>query len=123
MKLGHFKEAASAKQRLGALVGEKVIDLARLAGAVQQAGGSGANWVLELTDMLDVIRRGDEGRAELQDLVADALTRGIVKDQSFAFAPDALSYLPPVHPSKIVAIGRNYIDHAIEGGEAPPSAP
>src|SRR5262245_52571363 len=123
MKLGHFKEAASARQRLGALVGDKVIDVARLAGAVQQAGGSVAKWIVELTDMLEVIRRGDEGRAELQDHGADAVTRGIVKDQSVTVAPDSLSYLPPVYPIKIVAIGRNYVDHAIEGGEPPPPAP
>jgi len=28
-----------------------------------------------------------------------------------------------VYPSKILAIGRNYVDHAIEGGAAPPVAP
>jgi len=28
-----------------------------------------------------------------------------------------------VNPSKILAIGRNYIDHAIEGGAEPPTAP
>jgi 2-keto-4-pentenoate hydratase/2-oxohepta-3-ene-1,7-dioic acid hydratase in catechol pathway len=123
MKLGHFKEAATGKQRLGALVGDKVIDLARLALAVQQAGGSVTRWVLELTNMPEVIRRGAEARAELQDVVADGLTRGIAKDDSFAFSPDSLSFLPPVYPSKIVAIGRNYVDHAIEGGEAPPPAP
>ncbi len=31
--------------------------------------------------------------------------------------------MPAVHPSKILAIGRNYVDHAIEGGAAPPAAP
>lgn len=40
-----------------------------------------------------------------------------------AYALDAVEYLPPVKPGKIVAIGRNYYDHAVEGGSEPPPAP
>ena len=35
----------------------------------------------------------------------------------------AVSFLPPVEPSKIVCVGRNYADHAKELGNAVPSAP
>jgi acylpyruvate hydrolase len=40
-----------------------------------------------------------------------------------AYARDAVEYLPPVYPGKIIAIGRNYYDHALEGGSEPPKAP
>lgn len=33
------------------------------------------------------------------------------------------SLLPPVHPSKIVCVGRNYLDHAKELGNEPPAEP
>ena len=36
---------------------------------------------------------------------------------------DSIDFLPAIYPSKIVAIGRNYVDHAIEGGAEPPKAP
>ena len=59
------------------------------------------------------------------DLVArydgvDAIHRGSrIDEESQAVA--SLQLLPPVAPSKIVAVGRNYADHAKElGNEAPP---
>lgn len=36
---------------------------------------------------------------------------------------DELELLPPVAPSKIICIGRNYADHAAELGNLPPSEP
>ena len=36
---------------------------------------------------------------------------------------DETEFLPAVYPRKILAIGRNYVDHAIEGGAEPPKAP
>src|SRR5215471_11799807 len=38
-------------------------------------------------------------------------------------ASDALKLLPPVSPSKIVCIGLNYKDHALEMGKALPEEP
>src|SRR6266852_7747759 len=40
-----------------------------------------------------------------------------------AFSLDSIEFLPATYPGKILAIGRNYIDHAIEGGAEPPKAP
>lgn len=40
-----------------------------------------------------------------------------------AFEPDGLRVLPPVTPSKIVAVGLNYRDHAKEMGKALPKEP
>jgi 2-keto-4-pentenoate hydratase/2-oxohepta-3-ene-1,7-dioic acid hydratase in catechol pathway len=36
---------------------------------------------------------------------------------------DIVRYLPPLNPPNILALGRNYVEHAIETADAPPSAP
>src|SRR5258707_220703 len=61
------------------------------------------------------------------DLVArydgvDAVHRGTRIDEE-ARPIASLSLLPPVAPSKIVAIGRNYAEHARELGNEAPSEP
>jgi acylpyruvate hydrolase len=40
-----------------------------------------------------------------------------------AYALDAVDYLPAVDAGKVVAVGRNYYDHAVEGGNEPPKSP
>src|SRR5205085_4459009 len=47
----------------------------------------------------------------------------ILKDERTASTLDSVEFLPAVYPEKILAIGRNYVDHAIEGGAEPPKAP
>jgi 2-keto-4-pentenoate hydratase/2-oxohepta-3-ene-1,7-dioic acid hydratase in catechol pathway len=121
MKLAQFKTGASAAGRLGVLVDERIVDVAALAGRARQSGGQAAGWLLEASDTLDVIRRGPEALGEISALVEAA--RGALNDEGVAFAPDAVRFLPAVNPSKILAIGRNYVDHAIEGGAEPPAAP
>jgi 2-keto-4-pentenoate hydratase/2-oxohepta-3-ene-1,7-dioic acid hydratase in catechol pathway len=123
MKLAQFKTQASAAVRLGVLVDERLIDVAALAGRVRQSGGQAANWLIEATDTLDIIRRGGEALGEISALVEAARGGGTLNDGGVAFAPDAVEFLPAVNPSKILAIGRNYVDHAIEGGAEPPAAP
>jgi 2-keto-4-pentenoate hydratase/2-oxohepta-3-ene-1,7-dioic acid hydratase in catechol pathway len=39
------------------------------------------------------------------------------------WSPEMVKLLPPVEPSKIICIGRNYADHAAELGNLPPSEP
>lgn len=46
-----------------------------------------------------------------------------VRTASGSYSQEEVTFLPPVYPSKIVAIGRNYFDHAAEGGSEPPPAP
>lgn len=36
---------------------------------------------------------------------------------------DGVRLLPPIIPSKVVAVGKNYVDHAREMGSEPPAAP
>ena len=123
MKLAQFKTKTSAAQRLGFLSDDSVIDVASLARALTESGGKPATWLLEVTDTLDVIRRGTDGLREVGSLVREAQSRGIAQDGRLASALDSISFLPAVNPGKILAIGRNYVDHAIEGGAAPPEAP
>jgi 2-keto-4-pentenoate hydratase/2-oxohepta-3-ene-1,7-dioic acid hydratase in catechol pathway len=123
MKLAQFKTKNSDSDHLGVLLGERVLDVAALADAVQQAGGEVSGWLLDATDMLEVIWRGEEALAEIRKLVTDGEAQNLAGDERLAFALDAIEFLPAVYPSKIIAIGRNYIDHAIEGGSAPPEAP
>ena len=67
----------------------------------------------------------DLARAPEEDL-AFRLTHGRSTSWSFSFEPGPLSeasLLPPVTPSKIVCVGRNYRDHVKEMGSELPSEP
>jgi 2-keto-4-pentenoate hydratase/2-oxohepta-3-ene-1,7-dioic acid hydratase in catechol pathway len=123
MKLAQFRAGTSEARRVGVLVDERLIDVAALARAVGQSAGQATSRLLEAADALDIIRRGDEAFGEINTLVEGARRGGLLSDERVAFAPDAVEFLPPVYPGKILAIGRNYVDHAIEGGAEPPAAP
>jgi len=122
MKLTQFRTRASNQQRLGVAVGDVVCDVADLARALEAAGAAPASWVLEVKDMLDVIGRGESALGEISALLTGGQTRH-TSGQAVGYSIDEIEFLPAVHPSKILAIGRNYVDHAIEGGAAPPAAP
>jgi 2-keto-4-pentenoate hydratase/2-oxohepta-3-ene-1,7-dioic acid hydratase in catechol pathway len=108
---------------LGIQIDDRIGDVAALAEAVRQSGGRLADWLFTANNVLDVINRGPEGLAEIDALVSEAKSRGVAKGPGISFGFDAVEFLPPVFPGKIIAIGRNYVDHAIEGGESPPAAP
>ena len=120
MKLAQFKTKRSDEPRLGIALGDSLCDVAELARAVKAAGGHAANWLLEVADSAEVIR-GETALKEIDALLSNAQRQGRASVAALAF--DAIEFLPPVYPSKILAIGRNYVDHAIEGGAAPPKAP
>ena len=123
MKLAQFRLKGTPEARLGVLTGERLLDVAALARAVVMKGKSAAPWLADAAGMFEVITRGGEGLEELASLV-DEDGRGLAEgDARVAPPPDAVEFLPPVFPRKILAIGRNYVDHAIEGGAAPPAAP
>ena len=123
MKLAQFRLKGTPEQRLGVLAGERLLDVATLARAVVIAGRRVAPWLTHVAGTFEVISRGGEGLEELAALVDEAGRGTAEGDARVAPPPDAVEFLPPVLPGKILAIGRNYADHAIEGGEAPPSAP
>ncbi len=122
MKLAQFKTRNSDKQRLGILLGDVVCDVAELARAVKSAGGDPASWLLEVNSTLAVIKRGASALKEIDGLLAnDQPLSG--RAQTTAYALDSIDFLPAVYPQKILAIGRNYADHAAEGGAQLPKAP
>jgi 2-keto-4-pentenoate hydratase/2-oxohepta-3-ene-1,7-dioic acid hydratase in catechol pathway len=122
MKLAQFKTENSAEQRLGILLGDVVCDVAELARAVKTIGPNSDEWLLEINSTLEIIRRGAAGLREIDSLlttIAPAKSRLPIA----AYSIDSIRFQPAVHAGKILAIGRNYADHAIEGGSAPPKAP
>lgn len=121
MKLTQFK-TATAGPRLGVFCDQRLLDLAALARAINPEG-RGRQWLHEDADMLDVITRGDDALAEIDALVKAAQAGALTNKAQVVFELEAVEFLPPVYPGKLLAIGRNYVDHAIEGGAAPPAAP
>jgi 2-keto-4-pentenoate hydratase/2-oxohepta-3-ene-1,7-dioic acid hydratase in catechol pathway len=122
MKLAQFKTKTSEQQRLGLAVGDIVYDVAEFARAAKAAGSAPPAWLLDADNTLTVIEGGDPALNEIRLLMDDPKLRG---DRSVApgYSLDKIEFLPATYPSKILAIGRNYFDHAIEGGAAPPEAP
>jgi 2-keto-4-pentenoate hydratase/2-oxohepta-3-ene-1,7-dioic acid hydratase in catechol pathway len=116
MKLAQFKTNESAEQKLGVLLGDVVYDVASLARALKESGGGPPSWLLQTKATLDIIRRGESAIRDLEALLTDI-------QMGTALPLDSIDFLPAVYPSKILAIGRNYVDHAIEGGAEPPKAP
>ena len=57
----------------------------------------------------------------VREVSGDILSRWTVANRSWPLSDVKL--LPPVTPSKIVCLGRNYIDHAAEWNKLPPKEP
>jgi len=95
MKLTQFKTKISDDMRLGMLKGDVIVDITEVA-----------------PDMLSLIKQGSPA----------LFAAGKLTPRS-AYALDAVDYLPAVDAGKVVAIGRNYYDHAVEGGNEPPKSP
>jgi 2-keto-4-pentenoate hydratase/2-oxohepta-3-ene-1,7-dioic acid hydratase in catechol pathway len=95
MKLVQFRTKAVEGTRLGLLKGEALVDISEIA-----------------PDMLSLIKAGSPALHAAKNLTAKS-----------AYSLEAVEYLPAVYPGKIIAIGRNYQEHAAEGGSEPPKAP
>lgn len=122
MKLAQFRTKDSASQRLGLLIGDVVCDVAQLARAVQTAGHNPPSWLLEADSTIDVVRRGPAALADLNSLLSHGPSNSPI-GATTAYALDDLDFMPAVYPRKILAIGRNYAEHAAEGGADLPKAP
>ena len=103
MKLVTFSVNGSA--RPGVIDGERVIDLADAGLPVGPDG-----------DLLEIIRGGDVTLAQVRVALAHR------KHQSYALS-DARLLAPVIAPSKIIAIGLNYIDHCKEANLPVPPEP
>jgi len=95
MKLAQFKTKTSSESRLGLLKGEVIVDITEI-----------------VPNMREMIRRG-----------SSALHAAGQANAKAAYALHAVEFLPAVYPGKIIAIGRNYAEHAAEGGSDAPTAP
>ncbi len=122
MKLAQFKAKQSEVQRLGLMIDAKLFDVFELAKGVKRSGRDVALWLLQEADMSGVIARRPAALDDLNALAKAARAGALLKDES-ACSLDSIEFQPAVYPGKILAIGRNYVDHAIEGGAAPPEAP
>jgi 2-keto-4-pentenoate hydratase/2-oxohepta-3-ene-1,7-dioic acid hydratase in catechol pathway len=101
MKLITFTTGEDA--RLGVLRDDSVIDL---------AGASDGGLP---SDMLTFLQRGDAAMQQAQE---------IAENVEPALSLSEVTLMAPVlHPSKIVAIGLNYMDHCREQNVPPPEAP
>jgi len=112
MKLAYFatkRSGGSGAPRVGVLTSSGLVDIAERA----RSAGSTSTWLRDDLQILDLINAWPEPQAELSRLV----------DGATAISEKEVEFLPPVKPGKMLAIGRNYLDHAAEGGSAPPSAP
>src|SRR5438874_542514 len=122
MKLAQFKTKTSDQQRLGILIGDVVCDVSELARATKSTGRGVAEWLVNVDSTLEVIKRGAPAFAQLGALMNTSESStgrtGVV-----AHSLDSIDFLPAVYPGKILAIGRNYAEHAVEGGSDLPKAP
>ena len=122
MKLAQFKTQDSDRQRLGILVGDGVCDVSELARAAKSAGGAVEDWLVNIDSTLEVIKRGAPALEQIGGLMNSTQSStgpaGVV-----TYSVDAIDFLPAVYPGKILAIGRNYAEHAAEGGADLPKAP
>lgn len=117
MKLAQI--ATGKRVSVGLLINDRVVTLSALAEASDNRFIP--PWLTENTKVLDIIEHGDQAIADIKHLIESSAS--VFRDTQFGVPVASVSFLPPVYPSKIVAIGRNYVDHAIEGGAEPPAAP
>lgn len=95
MKLVQFKNRTSDLPRLGVLRNGVIIDVTSIA-----------------PTMVDAISKFDVIAGALAGATATA-----------AYSPDSVEFLPAVYPRQIIAIGQNYLDHALEQGAQLPESP
>jgi acylpyruvate hydrolase len=100
---------------VGALVGERVIDLQLVHSAVGEF--SDEPFPATVIDLL----RGGEPALDRVTAILESIAAG---PDTFGLPADAVTLLPPVvRPGKVLALGRNYAAHAAEGGSEPPAYP
>jgi len=119
MKLAQFKREPSGHQTLGVLVNENLIDIPVAAEALRRAGSEVPDWLVSVNSTLEVISRGQDGLDAIRAMLKAA--GNFVEQAKVPVA--SVTFLPAVNAGKILAIGRNYADHAIEQGKEPPKAP
>jgi acylpyruvate hydrolase len=127
--------AARGQTRVGALEGDWIVDLTRAARNHYAAQGvlrPGARArALFPPSMTRLLAGGDEALSLAGDVVretrralADAAAARTLAQDGVVWRTGDVRLLPPVPvPPKILCVGRNYAEHAREGGGAPPEIP
>jgi 2-keto-4-pentenoate hydratase/2-oxohepta-3-ene-1,7-dioic acid hydratase in catechol pathway len=118
VKLISYRFASRA--RVGVVVSNRAVDLDPVLRILTAAGGSGETDDPGACDMLALLRAGAGGLAAATLFAERALRDGI---DSHPLLADVELLAPIPRPPKIVAIGRNYADHAAETGMKPLEAP
>lgn len=109
-------------QRLGAVVGQRVIDLPAAAAALG-AEGRGPGVAALPTEMLGLLRAGDEGMEAAREVLG-AVGDGAAGEGRYAYALAAVRLRAPLAtPGKILCIGQNYRDHVLEQNATMPEKP
>jgi acylpyruvate hydrolase len=127
--------AARGQTRVGAVEGEWVIDLVRAARAHGASRGPSRSAVqtraLIPPSMRRLLASGEETLAYAREAVgamrpalSDAAAVRALERDGIAWRLEEVRLLPPVPlPRKILCVGRNYAEHAREGGGEPPEIP
>lgn len=122
MKLAQFKTRDEDRAHVGVSTADVICDIGALARAARSNGKTVSDWLFDVSNALDVINRGDAAVREIDNLLTrdgNSSSRSAI----VAYPVKEVEFLPAVYPGKMLAIGRNYADHALEGGGAPPKAP
>ncbi|MEZ4630833.1 MAG: fumarylacetoacetate hydrolase family protein [Deinococcales bacterium] len=106
MKLASYRY--EGRSYLGALIGEKLIDINA---ASERLHGQ------PLAENMIALLSDPAGLDKARESLADNL-------EGLAIPLDKVKFDPPVtRPGKVIALGRNYAEHAREGGSEPPDFP
>src|SRR5690349_21244007 len=102
----------NGETKVGAISGENVVDLA---GAYASTGQDGSF----PTDMIALLKEGEAGLGKARSALLASES-----SSSHTIPLIAVSFLPPVvRAGKVIAMGRNYAEHAKEGGAEVPEYP
>ncbi|MGV3723033.1 MAG: fumarylacetoacetate hydrolase family protein [Actinomycetota bacterium] len=132
MRLLTFEVAG--RQRLGVEWNERVVDLqnAVALGQLVQYGAAAAAEAADRfpSDMLSYLQGGAASRAAAQEalrfleLLPEEVQNNLAGQSAILYREDQIRRCAPIpRPGKIVCIGLNYRDHAIESGMAIPTEP
>jgi acylpyruvate hydrolase len=123
--------AARGQIRAGALEGDWVVDLGRASRLREARASAGWRGAALPSSMWRLLANGDGAIALARETVtaigpalADPARAETLRQDGIAWARGEVRLLPPVPtPPKIICVGRNYAEHAREGGAAPPEIP
>lgn len=119
--------------RIGARLGEQIVDLNRAHKAKVEADNDPAELAVAEarlpTDMMALLRQGPAGLEAVTQAVEFVQARQAAAAESMAkkgilLSMAQITLLPPIlRPEKLVCLGLNYRAHAAEGNWAPPDYP